>query len=400
MSSLLMDTETRRYVNEYKNQMEYLRTIIYTLDLKLRDQETWQREVQGLRDENSKGANAREELRKTLLETTQDLKDEANKLSKVIVEIEGHNKDVLGQLKGANNQVDDLQTKLHGVEVKNAQLENENNELRAKLKAGDIYKQQLEQARKDYADAERRHADSLNNLGEKVRHLDGALDKAGREKKALVNENNKLNQQIADLNQQIAHEQANNKDLQHELEILNQRLKVAQSSVEILQGIQEQRQAILRDLNRVRGQNDDFQGQIANMTKEIIERSRDIEAMERRYKDDLLKANQRIRDLESSLSEFRNDNAALKKDGIELRNHIITLEQLLCVKEDVYAQLQDSNTRLDSRNTDCDNLRTQVDGSAKVIEGQEDKIYELEKCLIYLKNTCAEKEEVIPYPNP
>jgi chromosome segregation ATPase len=322
------------------------------------------------------------------------LKDESTKLSKVIVEIEGHNKDVLGQLKGANNQVDDLQTKLHGVEVKNAQLENENNELRAKLKAGDIYKQQLEQARKDYADAERRHADSLNSLGERVRHLDGALDRAGREKKALINENNKLNQNIADLNQQIAHEQANNRDLQHELEILNQRLKVAQSSVEILQSIQEQRQAILKDLGRVRGQNEDFQAQIANMTREIIERSRDIEAMERRYKDDLLRANQRIRDLEASLSEFRNDNAALKKDGIELRNHIITLEQLLCVKEDVYAQLQDTNTRLDARNGDVDSLRSQVDGSAKVIEGQEDKIYELEKCLIYLKNTCAEKEEV------
>ena len=394
MGSLLMDTETRRYVNEYKNQMEYLRTIIYTLDLKLRDQETWQREVTGLREENEKGANAREELRKTLLETTQDLKDESANLSKVIVDIEGHNKEVLGQLKGANNKVDDLETKLHGVEVKNAQLENENNELRAKLKAGDIYKQQLEQARKDYANAEQRHADTLNGLGEKVRHLDNALDKAGREKKALVNENNKLNRQIADLNQQIADEKANCRDLQHELETLNQRLKVAQSSVEILQSIQEQRQAILKDLNRVRGQNEDFQAQIANMTKEIIERSRDIEAMERKYKDDLLKANQRIRDLEASLSEFRNDNAALKKDGIELRNHIITLEQLLCVKEDVYAQLQDANSRLDGRNSDCDNLRNQVDGSAKVIEGQEDKIYELEKCLIYLKNTCAEKEEV------
>lgn len=394
MTSLLMDTETRRYVNEYKNQLEYLRTIIYTLDLKLRDQETWQREVRDLRSENEKGANAREELRKTLLETTQDLKDEAQKLSKVIVEIEGHNRDILGQLRESNDQVDDLQTKLHGVEVKNAQLENENNELRAKLKAGDIYKQQLEQSRRDYLDAERRHADSLNALGEKVRHLDVALDKLNKEKKDLINENNRLNQRIAEMQQQLTLEQNNNRDIQHELDVLNQRLKVAQSAVEILQSIQEQRQAILKDLNRVRGQNDNFQKQIANLTREIIERSRDIEGMERKYKDDLLKANQRIRQLESSLSEFRNDNASLKKDGIELRNHIITLEQLLCVKEDVYSQLQDISGRLDNRNSDCDALRAQIDGSSKVIEGQEDKIYELEKCLIYLKNACAEKEEV------
>ena len=70
MTAILMDTETRRYVNEYKNQLEYLRSVIYNLDLKLRDQETWKREVNNLRDENQNGANAREELRKTLLETT------------------------------------------------------------------------------------------------------------------------------------------------------------------------------------------------------------------------------------------------------------------------------------------------------------------------------------------
>lgn len=72
MTAILMDTETRRYVNEYKNQLEYLRAVIYALDLKLREQETWRREVNNLRDENQNGNNAREELRKTLLETTQN----------------------------------------------------------------------------------------------------------------------------------------------------------------------------------------------------------------------------------------------------------------------------------------------------------------------------------------
>jgi predicted nucleic acid-binding Zn-ribbon protein len=75
------------------------------------------------------------------------------------------------------------------------------------------------------------------------------------------------------------------------------------------------------------------------MEADIIERSRDIEAMERKLKDDINRANSRIRSLEDELNGFKNDNHGLKKDNIELRNHIITLEQLLCVKEDVYAQL-------------------------------------------------------------
>lgn len=131
------------------------------------------------------------------------------------------------------------------------------------------------------------------------------------------------------------------------------------------------------------------------MEADIIERSRDIEAMERKLKDDVNRANKRIRALEEDLNNFKNDNHGLKKETIELRNHIITLEQLLCVKEDVYAQLQDSNNRLAARTNDCDNLRAQLDAAAKVSESQNDKIYELEKCLIYLKNVAGEKEDYI-----
>jgi hypothetical protein len=51
--------------------------------------------VNNLRDENQNGANAREELRKTLLETTQELKNEATKLNKVVLDLEGHNSNII-----------------------------------------------------------------------------------------------------------------------------------------------------------------------------------------------------------------------------------------------------------------------------------------------------------------
>jgi chromosome segregation ATPase len=399
MTSMLMDTETRRYVNEYKNQLEYLRAVIYALDLKLREQETWKREVNNLRDENANGSNAREELRKTLLETTQELKNEAVKLNKVILDLEGHNSNILGQLKNANNTVDDVETKLHAMEVKNAQLENENNELRAKINSGEIYKAQLQQSRNDYLAAERRHADALASLGAKIRNLEDGLDRLARDKKALTKDNNKLNNTIAILNQQLAEERANNADLVNELDSLKKKFSIAQAGTELLSSIQDQRDGILNDLNKVRAANEAFQNQIEQMERDIIERSRDIEAMERKNKDNLARANKRIRNLEGELNKFKNDNHSLKKENIELRNHIITLEQLLCVKEDVYSQLQDSNNRLAARTNDCDALRNQLDGSAKVIENNNDKIYELEKCLIYLKNVAGEKEDVSPFFN-
>lgn len=394
MTSLLMDTETRRYVNEYKNQLEYLRSVIYSLDLKLRDQETWKREVNNLRDENENGKNAREELRKTLLETTQELKNESTKLNKVVLDLEGHNANILGQLKSANNSVDDIETKLHSMEVKNAQLENENNELRAKINSGEIYKAQLQASRNDYLAAEKRHAEALNSLGNKIRNLEEGLERLQKDKRSLTAVNNKLNGQVATLNQQLAEERANNNDLTNELDSLRSKFQIAQTSSELLGSMQNQRDGILNDLNKTRAANEAFQAQIEQMESDIIERSRDIEAMERKLKDDVNRANKRIRSLEEDLNNFKNDNHGLKKENIELRNHIITLEQLLCVKEDVYAQLQDSNNRLAARTNDCDNLRSQLDGASKVSESQNDKIYELEKCLIYLKNVAGEKEDV------
>jgi len=235
----------------------------------------------------------------------------------------------------------------------------------------------------------------LNSLGNKIRNLEEGLERLQKDKKDLTNTNNKLNGQIATLNQQLAEERANNNNLANELDTLKSKFQIAQTSSELLGSMQSQRDGILNDLNKTRAANEAFQAQIEQMEADIIERSRDIEAMERKLKDDVNRANKRIRALEEDLNNFKNDNHGLKKETIELRNHIITLEQLLCVKEDVYAQLQDSNNRLAARTNDCDNLRAQLDAAAKVSESQNDKIYELEKCLIYLKNVAGEKEDYI-----
>lgn len=395
MTSILMDTETRRYVNEYKNQLEYLRTIVYALDMRLRDQDTWKREVGGLREENEKSNAAREELRKTLLETTQDLKEESAKLNQLVIDLEGHNKDILRDLKASNNRVDDVETRNHALEVKIAQLENENVELRAKAKTGEIYKKQLEQARNDYVAAEKKHSDTLLGLGDKIKSLDENVSKLGQQKKKLMEENSRLSNTVAELKVQLTQEKNNNADLQHELDILSQQLKLTQSSVDLLKGLQDQRDTIHKDLAKMKEYNSQLVGQLENLEKEIIEKSRDIEAMERRNKDEMLRLQRKNRELEEHVNELKNRVNSYRKDNIELKNHITTLEQLLCVKEDVYGQLQTTTERLTARQADCDSLRSQADGNSKVVESLNDKVYETEKCLIYLKNVIADKDDYL-----
>ena len=147
------------------------------------------------------------------METTQELKEEAFKFNQVVLELESHNSKILGDLKSANNTVDDLQTRLHAVEVKNAQLENENNELGVKLRCADIYKTQLGQSRNDYIAAEQRHADALKSLGDKIRALDAALSSIQQERSQLLSENRQLKEKANNLANVVEEERNNNRDL-------------------------------------------------------------------------------------------------------------------------------------------------------------------------------------------
>jgi hypothetical protein len=394
MTSLLMDTETRRYVNDYKNQLELLRNIVHSLDQRLKEQDTKDREIRGLRTDVEKSNNSREELRKTLLETTSDLKEETDKFNKLVLDLEHHNKEVLRSLKEANNSNDDILTKLHAQEIRNTQLEAEIDELRAKTKSGLVYKHQFERATNDLIENERRHVDSMASFGKRILELEEGLDKLGRDKKELTDQNNRLQNALAELKVQLVQEKGNNNELSRELELLSNKLKLTQTSVELLKNVQDSREAIIQDLNKIKHQNSALTLQIESYENEAIQKAKENEFAERHHRDDNLRLNRKLAEADSFINELKTQNSKLKKDNIEIRNHAITLEQLLCVKEDVYSQLESSNTRLEERQRDCDSLRSQVLAGAKVSEANGTKMYELEKLIIYQKNIIADNEEV------
>ena len=86
---------------------------------------------------------------------------------------------------------------------------------------------------------------------------------------------------------QLGEERINNEDLVNELDTLRKKLQVSETACELLNSIQDQRDNILKDLNKVRKANEEFQDKIEDMEHDVIEKSRDIESMERRNKDEL-----------------------------------------------------------------------------------------------------------------
>lgn len=394
MTTILMDNETKRYVNEYKNQLEYLRMMIYNLDQKAQVLETCTCENQQLRDELEKSSNVREELRKSLQETTQDLREESCKFNKVISELETHNKDTLGSLKETHILIDDMQTQIHRLEIRNSQQENENSELKLKGKNCEAFKNQLEQLRLDYENSEKRHAESLNSLSNQISGLENDGIKLNQGKSTQLDLNKDLELENCQLRSELITEKGYSANLQNDLENINLKLKVTQTSVELQGSIQDQRDTILKDLSKLRIHNESSVNQMESLEKELIMKNRDLEETEIQNREGIARLMNKLQHAEVSLNSMRSENNCLKKDNIELKTHIITIEQLLCVKEDVYAQLQSGMERLETKILDCDLLKTQVQTASRVNENREDKIFELQKCLIYLKNVVQDKDEV------
>lgn len=394
MASVLMDTESRRYVNEYRNQLEYLRNIVYVLDVKNNSLDNAHNEATQLRDENQRSNTAREELRKTLLETTKDLKDEGEQLNRLIIDMESQNKDLLRDLKQSNNKVDDIQTRLHAQEIRNTQLESELADARAKSHSGDIYKAQLEKHLADHAAVERRNAETLNALGSRLAELEESLDKVTKDRQNLRKENSHLTQSVNELKLQLSEEKWNNQSLREELESLNNKLKVGQTSLDVYQSVQQLKDSVLGEVSKMEKLAQSRIREVQEYELQTQAQRRDLETAARIASEDAAKANRRVLDLEAQLNELRSVAAKSRRDNIELRNHIITLEQLLCVKEDVYSQLESVSARLEARQNDCDKLRSQLDASSKVLESSTEKILELEKLVVYLRNTVADKEDV------
>lgn len=139
--------------------------------------------------------------------------------------------------------------------------------------------------------------------------------------------------------------------------------------------------------------NEEYAMQMEQMESALLKNARMYEDSEIRSRDESTKLMHKLQQAEVSLNTMRQDNNSLKKDNVELKNHIISLEQLLCVKEDVYSQLNSGLERLGNSQEDCDRLRGRLEAGEKVNESQEEKVFELEKCLIYLKNVIQDKDE-------
>lgn len=395
MTNLIMETESKRYLNDSKNQIDYLKMIIYNLDNQIQRQTTYEGETYLLREEVEKSNVSREELRKSLLETTHDLREESSKFNNIIHELETHNKDILSSQKESHNLIGDLQSQIHRQEIKYNALEGETSELRLKVKTVNVFKNQLDNYKVDLEIAHKKHSETISGLTSNMLELEKDTNDLQSTNKDLLEKNRELNTKIGSLEAEMTFEKGNYNILKGECNNLQKKVRLNKTANSLMEAVDEQTELMTREIEKVRLENENYHNQISYMENSVLQGSRMLEEANIKRNEEVTKLMGKLQKAEMSLNMLRQDNNALKKDNVELKSHIISLEQLICVKEDVYSQLQNGLDRLSDRQNDCDKMRGRLEASDRINLSQEDKIFEIEKCQIYLKNTIEQKDDYI-----
>lgn len=183
--------------------------------------------------------------------------------------------------------------------------------------------------------------------------------------------------------------------MRHEVEAKTHKLAIDQTNVDLLQTVQEQRDSLLKDLARSREDIEALQMQVDQRDREFMGKLGDTNSVERKLQEELHKARSGNQNSELKIQSLKGEMTSNARDILQLKNHSVTLEQLLSVKEDVYSQLQAANKLAEVRETEASLGRGQMAAASKVIEAQEEKIFETGKCLIYLKNALTENQDYI-----
>jgi chromosome segregation ATPase len=320
---------------------------------------------------------------------------EVEKGQKAQIELLEDRKNLLDRVKDLNDRIETIQKDNSKADITRADLERDHSELLIKYKAMSLFKEQNEQLKRELLDCERKRAELTDLYARRYQELEHGLDEVTRRRDALQKENNRLMKEISDSTAQLVHERNLNTELQNEANNIKKKLQLTQATIEISEGIQKQRDDLMRELGNLKSHYAHAVEGLENYKNEILSKHKDMDAIDRSNKAEIQTLRHNITQLQGRIDELNNNKIRLEREAIELRAQNVTLEQMLVLREDTVAQVNAANDEVYQVRTEIDNLKANLNSSASLIEAHNDKIYELEKVVIYLKNVVNEKEEYI-----
>lgn len=394
MTSLMMDKEGRRYVNEYKSQIEYLRGIIYSMDLQITGENILKDQNKLLEEAISKSEAAREQLRKTMLESTQEMKSQVAKFKGIIEEMKVSENETKLENQNLREENRVLKGKISTLERRNSILEHDFNELKVNNNANMIYEELLRETKRELKQSQKANLSIVNNLSLDLENLNLKIIKITEEKNTISKELENYEQKNLVLSQQLLEQKSKARNLKSENDTLCAQMEVFKGRDALDNSLKTQKALNEKILTKIAKDNDTFLDKMSDLKAHIINQSQKDLKMNLTSVEKIELLSKKIDNLNKDIDTLRQDKQSLEKRNSELVEHTMTLEQLLCVKEDVFSQVSNSKDMVNQANNSVKKLEAEIEGNVKVLEYDAEKIFELEKMITYLQNITNEKNEV------
>eukprot|EP01016_Furgasonia_blochmanni_P029485 TRINITY_DN3095_c0_g1_i9.p1 TRINITY_DN3095_c0_g1~~TRINITY_DN3095_c0_g1_i9.p1 ORF type:complete len:902 (-),score=331.71 TRINITY_DN3095_c0_g1_i9:417-3122(-) len=395
ISGMALDAEVRRHTNEYKNQVEYLKLIVYAMDLKLADHEALKKENELLRLENEKGNESRKDLHREMIEKAEEWKREAANNAKLHANLINERNQLLQQNRDLGNKYEEINNRYERLESMKNKADMDVAEMNLKQKLLNDLKTQLDFTKVELVNSEKKRAEAQEQFGQRLRDLENLIEDARNQNAKLQGEKGRFQQEINDLRSKLDKEKQQNIEVVEDNNALRRKLQVADANKKMHEEVREQRDQLLRQLNDLKNQAQNYNNFIESAKAEVLSRGKEHEINERKYYDQTLVLQKKNQALDDKINQLQDQVNHLQKANAELKGNVASLEQLLSVREDLGKQLELANDQLFKALKDKDHLKHQLDLSAEYIVSQDEKNYELQKIIIYLKNLLAEKDDYI-----
>ena len=384
----------RKQVEDYKQQVKLLKAIVYTLDQKLKGENVFEEALEELRTSLQQGGQAREEIRRTMLETTQELKAEQAKLKNVNTRLQQESVGIAKERDNYKAQNDALRQELNKLKSRNSLLEHQVSELNLQIGAGLLHKEELRKARLDLVGLERRSVEKIGALSSQVEDLAVNLKRSNEEKTGLHSEINSLREQLLTLKKQLNEEQSKSRSLKLEMDKLNCQMNTEKVKLDLLSSIRQQKSQVVDSIQKLETSNTLFLDKVGQLEVHLVDQSQKQLKKMLTQDEKLELQNGQIGILKRDFEAVKLNSLSLEKQNSELKEHTIRLEQLLCVKEDVYSELNEVTLLLRRAEKEAGELRATILENQKIIEFDAEKMFELEKTGVWLKGVIKEKDEV------
>lgn len=381
----------------YNAQISHLNNIIVNQNSRLSDMEIYRKENEELRAATQKSESARKVLQESILETTNELKQENRDLEKQIAAVILEKEGLLKKNSDLQSTVEDLSNALSATRLALQEKEDLNAQNALKLTELNDLKQQFKKIQLALINSENQKIKDQEAYKQALAAFEASLEDTTKAIEILNQEKKRLVENLNQVQQELANERTNHQSTQNELLLTKKKLENAENYKHVVASLEAQRNDLAQQLAESRTNHAEVQQNLQDAVEKLATRQREFETAEKTFVKERTALTEKL-----DVSEFKNDRVTKELNEEKLKvsqllTNVSSLEQLICVKEDVNKQLEVTQIQLEQVAEDRTALRNQLEAVVITQDLANNKLLEVEKTSNQLRTILEEKEEDIEY---